>query len=171
MFGHFFYFQLSVQSLESQFQNCKEYDQIVKLTIICGCCSSSCGCCSSSCGRCSSCCGRCSSCGCCSSQKERRKLVQKSARLWRLNIDMKRVRKIGNIIASRTQYLTILEFLPGCDAPCFNSKILLIRQLWYSSSVLDDFLQVWILLITLSATTQKVPLAEPLFATCSKNWS
>ena len=167
MFGHFFYFQLSVQSLESQFQNCKEYDQIVKLTIICVCCSSSCG-------RCSSCCGRCSSCGCCSSQKERRKLVQKSARLWRLNIDMKRVRKIGNIIASRTQYLTILEFLPGCDAlmidtPYFNFTILFIRQLSNSSTVLDDFLQVWIVLITFFATTQKVPLAEPLFETCSKN--
>ena len=52
-----------------------------------------------------------------------------------------------------------------------NSEILLNKQSLNSSMLLDDVLQVWILLITLTAPTQKVPLIEPLFATCSKNCS
>ena len=52
-----------------------------------------------------------------------------------------------------------------------NSEILLNKQSLNSSMLLDDVLQVWILLITLTAPTQKVPLVEPLFATCSKNCS
>ena len=52
-----------------------------------------------------------------------------------------------------------------------NSKILLNKQSLNSSVLLDDVLQFWILLITLTASTHKVPLVEPLFATCSKNCS
>ena len=52
-----------------------------------------------------------------------------------------------------------------------NSKTLLIKQSLNSSVLLDDVLQFWILLITLTASTHKVPLVEPLFATCSKNCS
>ena len=70
-------------------------------------------------------------------------------------------------------------FLPGGDIVVvvvvsvvdINSKILLNKQSLNSSTALDDVLQVWILLITLFALTQKVPLVEPLFATCNKNCS
>ena len=70
-------------------------------------------------------------------------------------------------------------FLPGGDIVVvvvvsivdINSEILLSKQSLNSSMLLDDVLQVWILLITLTAPTQKVPLVEPLFATCSKNCS
>ena len=83
--------------------------------------------------------------------------------------------KNDNAFSKRAPYI----FLPGGDIVVvvvvsvvdINSKILLNKQSLNSSTALDDVLQVWILLITLFAPTQKVPLVEPLFATYSKNCS